>query len=89
MSILGRLSRISRNRRHELFYEMMKPTADTSILDVGAEIDLSYVTSLQFIDHYPRKNKVSAVNLSSEQISHLREHYPEEDVRIGDACSLP
>ncbi|TKJ38261.1 MAG: hypothetical protein CEE38_05745 [Planctomycetes bacterium B3_Pla] len=89
MSIFGKLSRISRNRKLELFYEMMKPTEDTSILDIGAEIDPSHVTSLQFIDHYPWKNKVSAINLSSEHVSHLHEHYPEVDARIGDACSLP
>ena len=89
MSVFGKLSRISRNRKLKLFHKMMKPTKEASILDIGAEIDPSHVTSLQFIDDYPWKNKVTAINLSSEHISHLQEYYPEVDARVGDACNLP
>ena len=67
----------------------MNPTKETRILDVGAEISPNSECNIQFIDCYSWKNNVSAINLSSEHISLIKQYYPEVDVRVGDACNLP
>jgi len=89
VSIFTRLSKISRIRKLELFNRLMNPTKETRILDVGAEISPNSECNIQFIDCYPWKNNVSAINLSSEHISLIKQYYPEVDVRVGDACNLP
>lgn len=89
MSIFTRLSKISRIRKLELFNKLMNPTKEMRILDVGAEISPNSECNIQFIDCYPWKNNVSAINLSSEHISLIKQYYPEVDVRVGDACNLP
>ena len=40
MGLFTRFSRISRQRKLRLFYERMKPHAQTKILDVGAQVAL-------------------------------------------------
>ena len=89
MSIFTRLSKISRIRKLELFNKLMNPTKEMRILDVGAEISPNSECNIQFIDCYPWKNNVSAINLSSEHISLIKQYYPEVDVRVGDGCNLP
>jgi len=89
VSIFTRLSKISRIRKLKLFNKLMSPTKETRILDVGAEISPNSECNVQFIDCYPWKNNVSAINLSSEHISLIKQYYPEVDVRVGDACNLP
>ena len=89
MSIFTRLSKISRIRKLELFNKLMNPTKEMRILDVGAEISPNSECNIQFIDCYPWRNNVSAINLSSEHISLIKQYYPEVDVRVGDACNLP
>jgi ubiquinone/menaquinone biosynthesis C-methylase UbiE len=89
VSIFTRLSKISRVRKLELFNKLMNPTKEMRILDVGAEISPNSEGNLQFIDCYPWKNNVSAINLSPEHISLIKQYYPEVDVRVGDACNLP
>jgi ubiquinone/menaquinone biosynthesis C-methylase UbiE len=89
MSILSTLSYISRTRKLELFHKVIKPTQQMKVLDVGAEINPDGKNELQFIESYPWKNNISAVNLCTEDIALIKKHYPEIDAKIGDACSLP
>jgi len=89
MSIFSTLSYISRTRKLELFHEVIEPTPQMKVLDVGAEINPDGESVLLFIDSYPWKNNVSAVNLCVEDIELIKKHYPEVDARVGDACSLP
>ncbi len=89
MTIFDRLSRISRNQKLRLFYETMKPTKDMLILDIGAEIDPDCESSIQFIDNYQWKDKISAINLSADHIAKIKSYYPSIDARVCDACSLP
>jgi ubiquinone/menaquinone biosynthesis C-methylase UbiE len=72
-----------------LFQETFRPTENTKILDVGAEINPEGNSTMQFIDCYPWKHRVSAINLSEDHISAIRQFYPEVETRIGDACALP
>ena len=89
MSLFRSLSDISRKSKLELFYKIFTPNKNTLILDVGAEIDPKGNRNLQFIDSYPWKSNISAINLSSEHVSFINKTYPEIDVVSGDACKLP
>jgi len=89
MTIFARLSKISRTRKLELFNKLMNPTKEMKILDIGAEINPTNENIIQFIDSYSWNNNVSAINLSSEHISLIKQYYPEVDARVGDACALP
>jgi SAM-dependent methyltransferase len=89
MTIFARLSKISRTRKLELFNKLMNPTKEMKILDIGAEINPTNENIIQFIDGYPWNNNVSAINLSPEHISLIKQYYPEVDARVGDACALP
>lgn len=89
MTIFARLSKISRTRKLELFNRLMNPTKEKKILDIGAEINPTNEDVPQFIDNYPWVNNVSAINLSSEHISLIKQYYPEVNARVGDACALP
>ncbi len=55
MNLFARLSYISRKRKLELFYKVMKPTSQTKVLDVGAGINPDGDRGLQLIDSYPWK----------------------------------
>ena len=89
MSVFRKLSKISRKRKIALFKETFNPTERHRILDVGAEIDPKVNSTLQFIDAYPWKNRISAINLSAEHVSAIKQLYPQIDARVGDACALP
>lgn len=89
MCLFSKLSNISRRRKLELFDRIMTPTENMKVLDVGAQVDPSGGRAIQFIDSYPWKNRISAINLSVEHISLIRNHYPEIEAVVGDACELP
>ena len=89
MTIFARLSKISRTHKLELFNRLMNPTKEMKILNIGAEINPTNKYVPQFIDNYPWVNNVSAINLSSEHISLIKQYYPEVNARVGDACALP
>lgn len=89
MGLFSKLSYISRKRKLELFYNVIGPSEQTQILDVGGEVNPRGGSDLQFIDSYPWKKNLEAVNLSSEHVSRIKKHYPEVDARVGDALSLP
>lgn len=89
MSLFDKLSYVSRKRKLELFYKLMKPTAQTKVLDVGAQINPQTDGQLQLIDSCPWKSQVSAVNISPEAIKLIRQHYPDVEALVGDACQLP
>jgi SAM-dependent methyltransferase len=89
MSLFRKLSDISRKRKIALFNNTFHPTEQTKILDVGAEIDPKCNSTLQFIDLYPWKRRISALNMSEDHIAKIKQVYPEIDSRVGDACALP
>lgn len=89
MNLFARLSYISRKRKLELFYKVMKPTSQTKVLDVGAGINPDGDRGLQLIDSYPWKNEISAINISPEPISQMKQYYPEVEAVVGDALDLP
>ena len=89
MGLFSKLSYVSRKRKLELFYNMLRPSEQTKVLDVGGEVNPRGGSDLQFIDSYFWKKNLAAINLSCEHISRIKEHYPEIDARVEDALSLP
>lgn len=89
MSLFTKLSYISRARKLELFNKTFHPTDQLLILDVGAEVNPKGDRTLQLIDSYPWKNKITAVNLNPQHIDLIKQHYPEINAIVADGCELP
>ena len=89
MGIFSKASYVSRKRKLSLFYESMRPTENTLVLDVGAEVLPVADPDIEFIASYQWKKNVSAINISAEHIQNLQQAYPDVDARVGDACALP
>ncbi len=69
--------------------ESMRPSPQTKILDVGAEINPAGDKTLQLIDCYPWKDQITAANLSAEHVASIRAHYPHIQAVVADARALP
>ncbi len=72
-----------------MFNKLMKPNAQTQVLDVGAEVNPKHDRTLQLIDSYPWKEKLTAINTSAEHIELIKQHYPEIEAIVADARALP
>lgn len=89
MSLFTKLSYISRKHKLALFYDVMKPTSKSKVLDIGAEIKTDGSRGLQLIDSYLWKSNITAVNLSVKHVSIIKRYYPEVEAMVADACELP
>jgi len=89
MGLFLKLSNVSRKKKLELFNRLIIPTKNMKILDVGAEVNLTSTKEVQFIDLYPWKNMITAINISSKHIMSIKSLYPEVEAIVGDACELP
>ena len=82
----------SRRRKLELFLDELQPTADTSVLDVGAD-ELAFgegdgCGTLNFFEeHYPWRERITALGLHDG--AGFRARYPTIRYVQGDACALP
>ena len=85
MSLFNRFSQISRKRKLETFFELVKQKNAIKVLDVGGAIE----NSSQLFELFPYKNNISVINISEEDIRAISKAYPEVDARVGDACNLP
>jgi SAM-dependent methyltransferase len=88
MSLFGRLSRISRERKLRLFEGQMKPARHEKVLDLGAQVS-GEGQDVQFIDWYPWKENLTAVNISQEHTEAIKKRYPMIDAKAADARRLP
>ena len=92
MSVVDAVSLHSRKRKLRLFLEELRPTPETTILDVGAD-DLGFGESatcgtLNFFEElYPWPEQITALGLAEG--SSFRGRYPSTRYVQGDACSLP
>jgi SAM-dependent methyltransferase len=93
MRLADRISLRSRRRKLALFLESMRPTEQTTVLDVGAD-DLGFgdpggaCGTLNFFEeHYPWPERITALGLSDG--ARFRERYPHVRYVQGDALELP
>jgi SAM-dependent methyltransferase len=93
MRLADEISLRSRRRKLALFLETIAPTAETTVLDLGAD-DLAFgdagggVSTLNFFEeHYPWPERITALGLSAGD--RFRERYPHVRYVQGDALDLP
>ena len=92
MRLADAISLRSRQRKLELFLDELHPTAETSVLDVGAD-ELGFgeagrcATMNFFEEHYPWPERITALGLHDG--AGFRARYPGIAYVQGDACALP
>ena len=95
MRLADAISLRSRRRKLALFLELMQPTPETTVLDVGVD-EISHgesggesgCTTHNFLEeHYPWPARITALGLHDG--GRFRERYPAIDYVQGDACDLP
>jgi SAM-dependent methyltransferase len=92
MRLADRISLRSRRRKFALFMETMAPTAETTVLDVGAD-DSAFgeqqsCSTLNFFEElYPWQERITALGMPEG--ARFRETYPRARYVQGDALELP
>ena len=92
MRVADAISLRSRRRKLRLFLEELQPTAETTVLDVGAD-ELAFGAgdgcgTLNFFEElYPWPERITALGLHDG--AGFRERYPAVRYVRGDACALP
>jgi SAM-dependent methyltransferase len=92
MRLADSISLRSRERKLELFLDELRPTAETTVLDVGAD-ELGFgdgggcATMNFFEERYPWPERITALGLHDG--AGFRARYPEIPYVQGDACALP
>ena len=92
MRLVDQVSLRSRKRKLRLFLEELRPTAETTVLDVGAD-ELAFgegdgCGTLNFFEeHYPWPERITALGLHDG--SGFRKRHPGIRYVQGDACELP
>ena len=92
MRLADSISLRSRQRKLRLFLDELDPTAETSVLDVGAD-ELGFgegdgcATMNFFEEHYPWPEQITALGLHDG--AGFRARYPQIEYVQGDACALP
>jgi SAM-dependent methyltransferase len=90
--VADEISLRSRRRKLRLFLDELQPTAETTVLDVGADElgfgDANGCSTLNFFEElYPWPGRITA--LGQHDGSGFRARYPEIRYVQGDACALP
>ena len=92
MRLADSISLRSRERKLRLFLEELRPTADTTVLDVGAD-EVGFgegdgcATMNFFEELYPWPARITALGLHDG--AGFRARYPRIPYVQGDACALP
>jgi SAM-dependent methyltransferase len=92
MRLVDAVSAGSRRRKLRLFLDELRPTAETTVLDVGAD-ELAFgegdgCRTLNFFEeHYPWPERITALGLHDG--AGFRVRYPLVRYVQGDACALP
>ena len=95
MNLVDAVSLRSRRRKFRLFLEEMRPTEETTVLDVGVdevgfggEGGQSGCTTHNFFEElYPWRTRITAVGLHDG--AGFRTAYPEIEYVQADGCALP
>ena len=92
MRLADAVSLRSRKRKLRLLLDELRPTAETTVLDVGAD-ELAFgegdgCATLNFFEElYPWPERITALGLQDG--SGFRARHPHIDYVQGDACALP
>lgn len=87
--IFNKLSKLSREKKNELFFSKIKPDEKTRIIDIGAQVGVCNADTTQLIDIYPWKENITAINIFPKHIEHIKRKYPQVKAKVADALNLP
>ncbi|XOF33710.1 MAG: class I SAM-dependent methyltransferase [Candidatus Electrothrix sp. YB6] len=87
--LFTKFSEISRKKKNKLFFSRIRPDETTRVIDIGSQVGTKYSEGIQFLDIYPWKKNVTAVNLSPQHIKNIRKKYPGVNAQTADALNLP
>jgi SAM-dependent methyltransferase len=79
----------SRRRKLELFYQIMQPTPQMRILDLGGEASHANQPNKQLLDVYPHRDRLVLVNLFFPNAKRATEVLPGLTALCGDGLRLP
>ena len=83
MKLFEKYSKISRNKKYELFLRLIKPKPNETILDVGAG-------SGTFLENkYHNKKKIISLDISEKLLKEIKIKYPEIKTIKASALKLP
>jgi SAM-dependent methyltransferase len=92
MQLADQISLRSRRRKLALFLDELRPSSETTVLDIGVD-ELPFgegdgCTTLNFFEeHYPWPERITALGLYEG--AGFRARYPHIRYVQGDACALP
>ena len=95
MTLADAVSLRSRRRKLRIFFDELRPTAETTVLDIGADEvgfggnggEAGCSTHNFFEEHYPWPGQLTA--LGQHDGERFRRRYPAVTYVRGDACALP
>jgi hypothetical protein len=86
--VLLSLHRRSREKKHRLFMELMKPTVSTLILNVGATGTMTGLPD-QLEGSYPYPNSITGGGINLSEVQDYRRSFPRSRAVVFDGCALP
>jgi hypothetical protein len=86
--IFAHFHRLSRLKKYRIFAEMLRPTPEMRILNVGA-IGHHIGLAEQFEEFYPHPQRIMGGSLSLVDVVDYTRSYPEVKALAFDGCALP
>src|ERR1700690_3537954 len=86
--LLLHLHRVSRERKHRLFLQMLRPTAEMRILNVGAS-GTSIGLPEQLESLYQHPSQITGGGISFDDVQDYRNSFPGVQAVVFDGCALP
>jgi Methyltransferase domain len=87
-SLLLHLHRKSREQKHRLFLQVLRPTAETRILNVGAS-GTSIGLPEQLESFYEHRSQITGGGISFADVQDYRNSFPGVQAVVFDGCALP
>ena len=82
------LHRKSREQKHRLFLQLLRPTAEMRILNVGASGTCIGLAE-QLEAFYPHRSQITGGGISFADVDDYRQSFPGVQAVVFDGCALP
>jgi hypothetical protein len=87
-SLLLSLHRKSREKKFRLFMELLRPSAETSILNVGATGTTTGLAD-QLESSYPYQGNITGGGINLNEVTDYQRSFPQVSALMFDGCALP
>ena len=82
------MHRKSREKKYRLFWQLLRPTAEMRILNVGAAGTRTALPE-QLESSYPFLSRITGGGISPTDVQDYRESFPQVQALVFDGCALP